>query len=75
MDENMDFGEEKNEYKELGKLITLQQVIQAAEKAKIPLKIDRPGFTRIMVDLQEELRRPIAAVAKEFKIGITTISY
>ncbi|MFH0972106.1 MAG: hypothetical protein V1835_06090 [Candidatus Micrarchaeota archaeon] len=58
-----------------GSILTLAQVILAGEKAKIPLKIDRPGFTRIMVDLQDELRRPIAAAAKEFKLGIASISY
>ncbi len=65
----------KNVQEGKGSLLTLAQVIFAGEGAKIPLKIDRPGFTRIMVDLQEELRRPIVAAAREVKLGIVSISY
>lgn len=65
----------KVSFKEMERLLTLQEVIEAAERAKIPLRIDRPGFTRIVVDLQESLRRPIATVGRELKLGIANVSY
>ncbi|MFH1750055.1 MAG: hypothetical protein ABH863_00070 [Candidatus Micrarchaeota archaeon] len=72
----MDKVEEENlGYKEEERLLTLQEVIEAAEHAKIPLRIDRPGFTRIVVDLQESFRRPFAAVERDLKLGIANISY
>lgn len=67
--------EEKISYKEKERLWTLQEVVEAAERAKIPLRIDRPGFTRIAVDLQESFRRPLVTIGKEISLGITSVSY
>ncbi|MFH1443503.1 MAG: hypothetical protein ABIG96_05700 [Candidatus Micrarchaeota archaeon] len=68
MEENNGSGGEK--------LLTLAQVILAAEGTRIPLKIDRPGFTRIMVDLQEQLRKPFASIEKApLRLGIANIVY
>jgi hypothetical protein len=67
--------EEEMSYKEKERTITLIEVVQAAERAKIPLRIDSPGFTRIAVDLQESFRRPIVALGKELSLGISSVSY
>ncbi|MEK6953663.1 MAG: hypothetical protein AABX01_01540 [Candidatus Micrarchaeota archaeon] len=72
MDEN---ANGKMSYKEQERIWTLQEVVEAAERAKIPLRIDRPGFTRITVDLQESFRRPIVAIGKDQSLGISNISY
>ncbi len=59
--------EEKIEFREKERVMTLEEVILAAERAKIPLRIDRPGFTRIAVDWQLPL--------KQLKIGVANITY
>ncbi|MEK6843555.1 MAG: hypothetical protein AABY04_03625 [Candidatus Micrarchaeota archaeon] len=81
----MEFAtEEKNEgfdltfpksFKEKERLMTLAEVAFAAENAKIPLRIDRPGFTRIAVDLQEQFRQPLRVVSREIRLGISNISF
>ncbi|MBI5225441.1 hypothetical protein HY989_06240 [Candidatus Micrarchaeota archaeon] len=62
-------------FREKARLMTLAEVAFAAENAKIPLRIDRPGFTRIAVDLQEQIRRPLRVVSREIRLGISNISY
>ena len=56
--------------------LTLMDLIRFAEKAKVPLKIDRPGFTRIAIDLEEQLKKPFAAIEKfPLRLGIANVSY
>ncbi len=35
--------------------------------------VDKPGFVRIMVDLQEQLRRPF--VAKPFDLKVASVTF
>lgn len=69
---NADKGKEKPSGQ---KPLTLLQFVEFAEKANIPFRIDSPGFTRIAVDFQEQLKKPFASIEREIKLGINCISF
>jgi hypothetical protein len=66
-----DLGKEKG----VGRPLTLLQFVEFAEKANIPFRMDCPGFTRIAVDFQEQLRKPFASIGRGMKLGIANVSF